>query len=141
MGKTARTWRDEPELVNSLKHFTMPVPFKIHVTKQIIAQCKEVGVLDDVDIIGDICPIAIAIKDLFPEVHVSNQYIFPLGMNTEAKIPLPKKAQEFINEFDSLSISTDLRLHLPALEFEIQIPDEVIETISIAKDITELQFI
>jgi len=119
----------------------MPVPFKIHVTKQIIAQCKEVGVLDDVDIIGDICPIAVAIKNLFPNVHVSNEHIFPFGMDTKSKIPLPKKAQEFINEFDSLSISTDLRLLIPELEFEIAIPDEVIEKISIAKDITELQFI
>lgn len=112
----------------------MSVNFKIQVTKEIIAQCKEVGVLDDVDIIGNKCPIAVAIMHIFPEVHVSNLFIYPFGRDVERKIILPQIAQNFINLFDSLCTITKTRLLIPAFEFEIEIPDEVIDRISIEND-------
>jgi hypothetical protein len=137
MGKVASTWRSKSSSVNSIKIYFMPVNFKIQVTKEIIAQCKEVGVLDDVDIIGNKCPIAVAMKGIFPEVHVSNLYFYPFGRDVERKIDLPQIAQNFINLFDSLCTIAKTRLLIPAFEFEIEIPDEVIESISIEKDLVD----
>ncbi|HLK30890.1 MAG TPA: hypothetical protein VKT28_20100 [Puia sp.] len=109
----------------------MPVNFKIQVTKEIIAQCKEVGVLGNADIIGNECPIAVAVKHIFPDVHVTNFYLFPFGMNTENKILLSPIAQNFVNLFDSLSMIPRTRLLIPAFEFEIEMPDSVLEQIKI----------
>jgi len=111
----------------------MPVTFKIQVTKEIITQCKEVGVLDNADIIGNKCPIAVAVKHIFPEVHVSNYYLFPFGMYAEQKIPLSPVAQNFIKLFDSLSQIPRTRSLIPAFEFEIEIPDTVLEQIDIGE--------
>ena len=111
----------------------MPVNFKIQVTKEIITQCKEVGALNNADIIGNKCPIAIAVKHIFPEVHVTNFYLFPFGMHTENKIPLSPIAQNFIKLFDSLSMIPRTRLIIPAFEFEIEIPDTVLEQIDIGE--------
>jgi hypothetical protein len=109
----------------------MAVIFKIQVTKEIISQCKEVGALDNRDIIGNKCPIAVAVKHIFPEVHVSNYYLFPFGMRTEQKIPLSLIAQNFIKLFDSLCMIPRTRSIIPAFEFEIEIPDTVLEQIDI----------
>jgi hypothetical protein len=109
----------------------MAVNFNIQITKEIITQCKEVGVFDDIDSIGDKCPIAVAIKHIFPEVHVSDHFIYPFGRDIEKKIDLPAVAQHFVNLFDSLRPIPRTRLLIPAFDFDIDIPDEVIEKIDI----------
>ena len=48
----------------------MPVKYSISVTKEIIRKCKDLGIEDDIDILGDKCPVALALKHLFPAVHV-----------------------------------------------------------------------
>jgi hypothetical protein len=111
----------------------MPVSFKIQVTKEIVLQCIDVGTFNNADIIGNKCPIAVAVKHIFPEVHVSNFYLFPFGMLTEQKILLSPIAQNFIKLFDSLSMIPRTRTIIPAFEFKIEIPDSVLEQIDISE--------
>jgi hypothetical protein len=40
------------------------------------------GLVDDIDIIGNKYPVASDLKHLFSAVHVSNQNVFPYGMDT-----------------------------------------------------------
>ena len=114
-----------------IPNFVMPVNFKIQVTKEIIRQCKDVGVFDNADIVGNKCPIAVAVKHIFPDVHISNFYLFPFGMHTEIKMPLSPIAQNFIKLFDSLCQIPRTRLIIPAFEFEIEIPDTIVEQVDI----------
>ena len=114
----------------------MPVWFKIKVTKEILELSKECGAHNDFDTIGKNCAIAIALKDIFPEVVVTDYYIYPFGIDNKNKlddlrIVMPKIAQDFVKIFDSLSAIHKLRLLLPEFEFEISIPDEIISQINI----------
>ena len=114
----------------------MPVQFKIKVTKEILELSKECGAHNDFDTIGKNCAIAIALKDIFPGVVVTDYYIFPFGIDNKNKlddlrIVMPKIAQDFVKIFDSLSAIHKLRLLLPEFEFEISIPDEIISQINI----------
>ena len=114
----------------------MPVQFKIKVTKEILELSKECGAHNDFDTIGKNCAIAIALKDIFPGVVVTDYYIYPFGIDNKNKsddlrIVMPKIAQDFVKIFDSLSAIHKLRLLLPEFEFEISIPDEIISQINI----------
>ena len=112
----------------------MPVPFRIRVTKEILALSKSCG-SEDLEIIGENCAIALALKDIFPDVNVTGNCIYPFGIDNdrwnELKIELPKTAQDFIRVFDSLSAIPNQRLRLPEFEFDIAIPDEIISEINI----------
>jgi len=113
----------------------MPVPFKIKVTQEIFELSRNCG-RNEFEIIGKNCAIALALKDIFPDVFVSGYYIHPFGSDDENKmghfeIPLPKIAQDFVRVFDSLCAITGVRLMLPECEFDISIPDEIIEEINI----------
>ena len=114
----------------------MPVRFKIKVTKEILELSKECGAHNDFDTMGKNCAIAIALKDIFPGVVVTDYYIYPFGIDNKNKlddlrIVMPKIAQDFVKVFDSLSAIHKLRLLLPEFEFEISIPDEIISQINI----------
>lgn len=113
----------------------MPVPFKIAITKAIIAHCKHCGTVSESDKIENNCAIAFALANIFPKVYVTNHCIFPFGIDgayeKEIKIPLPVIAQQFIKLFDGFRLTPKLRLLLPAFEFTIDIPDEAIELFNI----------
>ncbi|MEP6846423.1 MAG: hypothetical protein ABI861_10485 [Panacibacter sp.] len=113
----------------------MPTQFKISITKEIIARCKNCGIENDVHKIGKNCAVAFAMADIFPDVYVSGYYIYPFGNDHEQgqsmKIPLPVIAQQFIKLFDGFYLTPKLRLLLPEFEFAIDVPDEVIEQINI----------
>ena len=113
----------------------MPTQFKIAITKEIIANCKNCGTGNEAHRIENNCAIAFALSDIFPKVYVTNFCIFPFGIEgdkeKDIKIPLPVIAQQFIKLFDGFSFSPKLRLLLPEFEFMIDIPDEVIEQINI----------
>ena len=115
----------------------MPVQFKIAITRDTIRQCKNCGNRNGPSGIEKNCAIAIALVDIFPEVYVIDDYIFPLGINPENKktvrIPLPVVARQFIKLFDGFSLAPRLRMMLPEFEFEIDIPDELIEQINIGE--------
>ena len=114
----------------------MPVSFMIKVTKEILGITKDCGTNDEVEMIGDNCPIVEALKDIFPQVHVSGDDIYPNGIDedneqSDLTIPMPENAKDFVHAFDSLSEFPDQRLQLSEFEFEIIIPDEIIWQINI----------
>jgi len=113
----------------------MPTQFKIAITKEIIAQSRFCGTGDEPRRIENNCAIAVALADIFPKAYVTNQCIFPFGVDgdqeKDIKIPLPLIAQQFIKLFDGFRLTPGLRLMLPAFEFIIDIPDEVVEQINI----------
>jgi hypothetical protein len=113
----------------------MPLQFRIKITRDIIEQCKNCGATNDQFEIGRNCAVALALRDIFPEVYVTDYYIFPFGINHEkrkdVKILLPVIAQQFIKLFDGFYLMPDLRLLLPEFEFAIDITHEVIDEINI----------
>ena len=113
----------------------MPLQFKIRITRDIIEQCKNCGATNDQFEIGRNCAIALALQDIFPDVYVTNYYIFPFGINDKKseniKIMLPVIAQQFIKLFDGFYLMPNLRLLLPEFEFSIDVPDEFIDEINI----------
>ena len=113
----------------------MPVEFKIRITKEIIEQCKYCGAENNKQEINRNCAVAFALKDIFPDVYVTNHYIFPWGIDDAKgkgiKIPMPVIAQQFIKLFDGFNLMPNLRLLLPEFEFTINIPDEVIDEVNI----------
>jgi len=113
----------------------MPVEFKISITKKIIEHCKNCGAENNQEEISRNCAVAFALKDIFPEVYVTNYYIFPFGIDPEkgddVKITMPVIAQQFIKLFDRFCLTPKLRLLLPEFEFTINIPDEAIDRINI----------
>jgi hypothetical protein len=113
----------------------MPLQLKIAITKDIIEHCKNCGNENEEYEIGQNCAVAFALIDIFPNVYVTNYYIFPFGIEYEKgqvlKIPLPIIAQQFIKLFDGFRLTPKLRLLLPEFEFTIDVPDELIEQINI----------
>jgi len=113
----------------------MPLQLKIAITKQILEQCKNCGNEMEEHEIGNNCAVAFALMDIFPNVYVTNYFIFPFGIEDERqqnlKIPLPVVAQQFIKLFDGFRLTPKLRLLLPEFEFNIDVHDEVIEQINI----------
>ena len=119
----------------------MPIQFKIAITKEIIAQCKNCGTGNDDRRVENNCAIAVALADIFPKVYVADTYIFPFGIDgdkeKDIKTPMPVIAQQFIKLFDGFRFTPRLRLMLPEFEFTINLSDEVIEQINI-DDVREL---
>jgi hypothetical protein len=119
----------------------MSVQFNIRITKEIIEHCKNCGAENNKQEIGRNCAVAFALKDIFPDVYVTNYYIFPFGIDygkgKDIKITLPVIAQQFIKLFDGFYPTPNLRLLLPEFEFRINIPDEVIDLINI-NEVSEL---
>lgn len=80
------------------------------------------------------CAIALAVRDIFPKAEVTKTLIFPLGRHFNEyalNIDLPEEAVDFVQEFDEAYHTPSDRLELPELEFEIDIPDELVERINI----------
>ena len=113
----------------------MPVQFNIRITKDILEDSKNCGTKNDNGEIGRNCAVAVALKDIFPDVYVTNYYIYPCGVDLEkgkdVKIPMPLVAQQFIKLFDGFYLMPNLRMLLPEFEFSINIPGEVLEQIDI----------
>ena len=113
----------------------MPVQYKIRITKEIIEHCKNCGTENNRQDIGSNCAVAYALKDIFPDVYVTDCYIFPFGIESakgkNIKITLPVIAQQFIKLFDGFYLMPNLRTSLPEFEFTINITDEVLDLINI----------
>ena len=113
----------------------MPVQFTIRITKAILEHCKKCGTENNKQEIGNNCAVAFALKDIFPDVYVTDYYIFPFGIDAgkgkNIKITMPVIAQQFIKLFDGFFLMPNLRLLLPEFEFTISIPPEVIDQVNI----------
>lgn len=100
---------------------------KIKVTKDILEKSKNCN-----EMVGQNCAVALAVRDVFPAAHVLHHQIRPFSDDPyliKQRILLPKEATLFIIDFDRAEPGQ--RPYLPEIEFEIQIPDEVIEKINI----------
>ena len=58
----------------------MSIQFKIQTAKDIIFESKNCGVDNDISEVGNKCAIAVASKQLFPQVYITNFHIFPFGI-------------------------------------------------------------
>ena len=96
---------------------------KIKVTKDILERSKMC-----LTNVGYNCAVALAVRDIFPRAWVEDDCIMPVSVE-QTKIPLPESATDFISKFDRYD--AEERVNMPELEFEISIPDEVIEKINI----------
>lgn len=108
---------------------------KIKITKEVLKRSMWCGTKNDLDMnIGSNCVVACAIVDIFPKAWVYAISIAPFyyGGNTEILIPIPQEASAMINKFDNLYMTPEERLNLPEMEFEIDVPNEVIERIDIS---------
>lgn len=78
------------------------------------------------------CAIAMAVRDIFPNARVSimNIHFDSIdGVSIGDYITLPPEVIRFINQFDTAIPS--VRSKLPEIEFEILVPNSVIEKINI----------
>ncbi len=76
---------------------------KIHVTKEILERSKMCGTGDEFTIasITKSCAIALAVRDLIPNVEVEKTSIYLLYESKSVKVAeLPLSAQVFIKTFD-----------------------------------------
>ncbi len=110
----------------------MSYKLSIKVTKEILERSKMCGTVTQQNIVGN-CAIALAMRDIFPKAHVyGGGDVSFLGASTypERKdAQLPVKAHVFMNKFDSTAVNE--RPLMPEIEFEIEVPDDVIEKINI----------
>jgi hypothetical protein len=98
----------------------------VSITKDIIARSYRCGTENEIDIIGNHCPIALALLERFPDVFVSGTHIHPFGDESDLAFPLPDEAVEFIRRFDSLAETPEERMGLPELTFEVLLEEEVV---------------
>lgn len=98
---------------------------KIKVTKDILERSK-MCINDETAPTN--CAIALAVRDIFPDARVGG---FNLSFDGTYKyfVSMPVDAILFIRRFDSTP--SHLRPQLSEIEFEIEVPDEVTESINI----------
>ncbi len=112
---------------------------RIKVTKEIIAASANCG--------ADLCPtenhgtwsnnqvqncaIAIAVKEIIPNAYVFKTNIAngPSLLKTDYLIALPHEATTFIRYFDMYK--PERRLQMEPLEFDIILPDSIIDSIGL----------
>jgi hypothetical protein len=106
------------------------ITLKIKVTKEILektANCPSNSKA------ATNCAVAVAIRDIFPKAWVERHELYfdinDVGNMMATTTKLPKKASGFIQRFDSLYPAQ--RKKMKPIEFEITIPDNVIEKINI----------
>lgn len=101
---------------------------KIKITKKILEESKMCGTKDCMGVVTKNCAIAVAVREIFPKASVQFSYIEPFGeFITSKSIYLPEEATAFIHEFDDLN--AEQRVNLAEFEFEVDIPESVIEAI------------
>ena len=97
----------------------------VSITRDIIARSYRCGTDNEIDMIGNHCPIALALIERFPDVFVSGTHIHPFGDESDLAFPLPGEAIEFIQRFDSLADAPEERMGLPELSFEVALEKEI----------------
>lgn len=101
---------------------------KIKVTKEILEASSMCGTLGAAAPASN-CAIALAVRDIFPEARVLYYNIYPWAHI--AAIHFPHDMNGFIRAFDLMSPST--RRGLIPFQFEIDVPEAVIETIGLSE--------
>jgi len=99
---------------------------KIKVTKEILKKSMWCGTSAGRGQIITNCAVALAVRDIFPRATVGYSSI-STGFNKI--ITMPPEVKLFIEYFDTLKYAPEERLKMSELEFEIEIPDEIISKI------------
>lgn len=104
---------------------------KIKVTKEILEKSKMCGTTTQST--AENCAIALACREVFPNCAVSVNSIYIDGRDCmgSPSIDLPKDARLFIMTFDRLKYKPQERLLLPELEFEVELDEDVLNSINI----------
>ena len=102
---------------------------KIRVTKDILERSKMCGQKGYGISYSRGCAVALAVTDIFPNCSVGSEHISVFTDYEIIRIELPKEAAIFVCMFDGTSQNN--RPLMKEIEFEISIPDEVIEKINI----------
>jgi hypothetical protein len=126
----------------------MELKLKIKITKEILTKSSLCGKTPEYFVkfkrkmIGDNCAIALAVKEIFPDAYVNGYTISPFGRVTAANysktkvfIMLPEVAKQFVSRFDQAS--TEHRCSMSPFEFEVTIPEAVLDVITI-DDLTRI---
>ena len=100
--------------------------FTVSITRDIIAHSYRCGSENEIDMIGNNCPISLALRDRFPDVFVSGTHIHPFGDESDEAIPLPDEAVDFIHRFDALADTPEERMGLPEFEFTVVLKEEAV---------------
>lgn len=125
---------------------------KIKITKDVLKRSMLCGIGDkDWDCseaksflqrigVGFNCAIGVAINDLLPNAWVSPTVIRFFDSHKDMRdglekynIELPSAAVSFIKQFDHMRSNPDQRLTLPEFDFEIDIPEAIINEIGIGE--------
>lgn len=107
---------------------------KIKVTKDILKKSMMCGTDDQLIVHG--CAVALAVREIFPYASVGGDTISPYMkamFNPNHMIELPRSASCFIADFDRLRLQPEKRLDLPELEFEVSLPQSVIDAVNISE--------
>ena len=111
---------------------------KIKVTREIL----EKSAYCDLSKVGENCAIALAVRDVLPMANVGSSSIYPFGTGTRQhclmEIQLPELAQNFITAFDRNSPLC--RLEFPEVEFDVEVPDDVLEMIAPIEELKKQLF-
>ena len=92
------------------------------------------GTRTDYRFITESCAIALAIKEIFPEGMATVGYIRPyFSAPDSACIFLPESANQFMRTFDKLWETPEARLSLSELTFEVDVPQEIIDSIGLSQ--------
>jgi hypothetical protein len=107
------------------------IPLKITIDKAILYRSRDCGIWKDMygmPIIAPSvsCAIAMAVRDIFPGAIVGKKKMMVPEGDKVYEVLLPKVASEFIVTFDKTG--PNQRQDLPEFEFEVLIPDELIES-------------
>ncbi len=105
------------------------VTLKIKVTKEILERSKMCGIHNIK--VSTNCAVALAVRDIFPRANVELEYIEPFTKLESERIELPMEATDYIILFDEFKKTPLIRLMMPEIEFEVIIPDTVIDQINI----------
>jgi hypothetical protein len=102
---------------------------QINITKKILSRAMFCGTALATGATSENCAIALAVRDLFPQAIVTTDTIYYMCINANSL--LPTEARAFIEVFDDLVEIPENRLNLEEFSFEINVPEEVIDSIGL----------
>lgn len=78
------------------------------------------------------CAVALAVREIFPNADVTS---FNIWLNDElfTNIRLPENVKRFVSLFDYYRTNPSARLDMESIDFEIEVPQAVIDRIGIGE--------
>lgn len=104
---------------------------KIKITKDVLRKSMYCGTDKTISSRNSSCAFALAIRDIFPNASVDYSFIHPFGRHNASEIRIKHYQAAYLEVFDSMDSTPKIRLDLPELEFEIDLPQSVIDAINI----------